>query len=289
MSYEQPTPAECVHHPGYPAAGYCSQCGQPVCEACFQRHGEVRLCPVCAASAPRPAPNTTLVVLGIIAGVLFVCLVVLLVVMGGRSRTPQPLPPPPGLARQLPPGMGMTPGLAPGEALPAPGAGAGPVTPPKPTPPAGEQALLRAALEGKPGWVGVVKWHATDWSEARVSLGPSKSNLQLSRALWWNPDQQRYEIMDEGPAEGTGGSSPQTGPKPSQDTAEGAVLEQETAGWMVKVITHSPDWRQVTLYSGPSASEWVYQYRLHWDDKLAGYVTDHAGPVDGSASPPPGE
>ena len=51
---------ECTRHPGVASAGFCTQCGRPLCASCLQAQASHPVCPDCSAraQAPGPAPVT---------------------------------------------------------------------------------------------------------------------------------------------------------------------------------------------------------------------------------------
>lgn len=283
MSQEDAAPAECAYHPGYPAQGQCARCGQPLCATCLAAHEQdPRYCPTPSPPPPPRRPNTAAIVLGVVAGVLLLCLIVVIAVAVIYYRSAQATPPV-AVTNQLPPESPPTPPEPPSP----------PAIVPEPAPPPSassrEQAALAVALADKPGWVGKVNWHKPDWSEVRVWIGPFENDLRLSRALWWDPSVQVYQIIDEGPvpkppAQPSPPPRP-SGPQPGEKAAKAAALENDP-GWVAKVVSHSSDWKKVTVWTGPPQSEFVYEYRFHWDDGLKQYVLDHVGPLGGDEQPP---
>lgn len=291
MTYDQ-SPQECANHPGYAAAGYCPQCAQALCATCLEAHQQDpgRYCP---APTARPR-NSTAIVLGVVAGVLLLCLIGLLVatIAYFRPRTmtgpeivseveaPSVLPDlPPAPPALLPPGT------------PAPPAAPSPAPPALPSGSAREQAAKTVALQGKPGWTAVINWRQPDWSEVRVWIGPTARDLRLSRSLAWDPSLRAYVIMDEGPVPqppSTRVPPAPSGPQPGEQAALDAALANDP-GYAAKVIRHSPDWKQVTVHTGPSRANLTNEYRFHWDDGLKQYVLDHMGAVGSGGGAPRGE
>jgi hypothetical protein len=287
MTYDEPPAQECANHPGYPAAGPCLRCGQLLCATCLAAHEQDprRYCP---GPAPTERPRTTLaVVLGIVAGVLALCVVALIVagVMYFRSGTVG--------APEIANNLALPPAL-PGVPPPPPQ-----VTPPAPLPPPNppigsqrEQAAKTVALQGKRGWVAVINWHQPDWSEVRVWIGPSKNDLRLVRSLSWDPSLRAYVIVDEGPIpkppSKTTPPPAATGPQPGEQAALDAALANDP-GYVATVVKHSADWKQVTVYTGPPLQALANEYRFHWDDGLKQYVLDHMGPIGQGGGTPPGE
>jgi hypothetical protein len=120
-----------------------------------------------------------------------------------------------------------------------------------------------------------------------VWIGPSQKDMRLSRSLWWNSTDAVYEIQDEGLV-APPSPPPASAPKPGEKAAVAAALEND-AGYVGKVMSHSGDWKQVTVWTGPPHSEFVNVYRFHWDDGMKQYILDHAGLVGEPASPSPGD
>lgn len=293
MAYEQPPANECVNHPGYPVAGYCPRCGQALCLTCLEAHNQdpARYCPGPPAHLPATAPRNPLKTLLIVVSiVLCVCVVALLV--GGIAYYHR---------SQAPPPVEVTNSLEEPPFPPGPTGPVAPLTPPAvgppavPLPPSGtdrEQAARAVALQDKPGWVAVLNWHQADWSEVRVWIGPSKTDLRLSRALVWDPSLRAYVIMDEGPVTkppSTTTPRPSVGgPQPNEQAALDAALANDP-GYVARVALHSADWKKVTVVTGPPLKPLANEYRFHWDDDLKQYVLDHMGPVGKSGGQPEGE
>jgi hypothetical protein len=195
--------------------------------------------------------------------VLVLCLTVLLVVAYVTSRAAAPAP---ASVPAVAPDLGPPPVQSPAATV------------------SRETTALQTALADHYGWQGQVTWHQDDWSEARVSIGPSLSDLRLSRSLWWDQQQQGFRIIAEKPIAAP--TSPTAPVGPGQQAAAAAARQQDP-GWVVRIIAHSNDWGTVTLWTGPPNSEFVNAYRFHWDTGLAQYVLDHAGTVGESAGGPP--
>jgi hypothetical protein len=299
MSYEDPTmpismaPSvpPCAYHPDRPATGFCNQCGQAVCPDCDLPHGDRRLCPVCAASAGKPAPNTVAIVLAVIAGALFICTVALGIALSGARNAALPPATPGAPLAGAPPEGALT---GPEEALTAPAfmpsapppmpltAPSLPVTPPIPaTSAARTPVAISTALTGQPGWVGKVVSHSRDWKSVTVNIGPSMKALTIARNLEWNTGLNGYDIMSQAPVPAPAAPTPPA-PKPSEKSVRAAALANEPSGYLAKVVSHSSDWKQATLYTGPPNGEWTSQYRFHWDDQEKQYILDELGKVGGT-------
>lgn len=290
MAYDHIPPSqdqECANHPGYSAAGNCPRCGQLLCVTCLAAHEQdpARYCPGPPPSVVGPRnPLTT--VLWVVAVVLIVCVAALIVAGVAYFRTRSALPPAElSNSLALPPEMVVPP--TPPEVAPAPRP---PEVPPA-LPPAGsarEEAAKAVALQGKPGWVAVINWHQADWSEVRVWIGPSKTDLRLSRTLSWDPALRAYLLVDEGPVpkppSKTTPPPATSGPRPGEEAALDAALANDP-GWVATVVKHSPDWKQVTVYTGAPFSPLTHEYRFHWDEDLKQYVLDYMGPIRKGGQP----
>ncbi len=298
MSYDQPPAQECTNHPGYDAVGYCPLCGLPLCEACLAAHQQdpPRYCP----GPPQPAKeprNPMATVLGVVVGVLVLCLLGLVIAAVVYFRSTPPAPPEATNALEIP---GSLPGLPPPDGLTPPPAP--PLIPPEPppappdVPPSGsarEEAAKTVALQDKPGWVAVINWRKPDWSEVRIWIGPTKHDLRLSRSLAWDPSLRAYIIMDEGaiprPPSTTVPPAPAAGgPQPGKQAAQDAALANDP-GYVATIVKRSTDWKQVTVHTGPRLKPLANEYRFHWDDNVKQYVLDHMGPIGKGRGTPPGE
>ena len=293
MSYDQLPAQECANHPGYAAAGHCPRCGQPLCATCLAAHQQdpARYCPAPAPAKPR---NTLTIVLGVVAGVLLLCVVGLAIAGLAYFRAPATVAPEAVNSLESPGGLPGFPAPPPGLAPPA-----APLTPPAtpPAPPpsgsAREQAAKAVALQDKPGWAAIINWRKPDWSEVRVWIGPTRNDLRLFRSLAWDPSLRAYVIMDEGPIP----KPPSTtvppapaagGPQPGEQAALDAALANDP-GYVPTVVQHSADWKLVTVYTGPPLQKLANEYHFHWDDTLKQYVLDHMGPIGQGGGTPQGE
>lgn len=284
MAYDQmPTSQaqECCNHPGYPAAGHCPRCGQLLCGTCLAAHQQdpARYCPGPPPAAVPPR-NSLTTVLWVVAAVLIVCAVMLIVAGVAYFRT-KPASPPEEISNSL----GLPPEVVVPPATPEPALTPQPPEAPPTPPPSGsarEEAAKTVALQGKPGWVAVINWHQADWSEVRVWIGPSEKDLRLSRTLSWDPALRAYLLVDEGPVpkppSKTTPPPAASGPRPGEEAALDAALANDP-GYVATVVKHSPDWKQVTVYTGPPLKPLTNEYRFHWDDGLRQYVLDYMGPI----------
>jgi hypothetical protein len=289
MSYDQPVGEECVNHPGYAVAGDCPVCGQALCATCLAAHEQdpERYCPAAVPARPEKPRRSPTLALGIIAGVLFLCVagLVIAAVVYFNNQAASP-------ANSLNAPMEQ-PGLPPPEVTPPPPP---PLAPPPPAPAAvpapplsgtaREEAAKAVALQGKPGWVAVINWHQPDWSEVRVWIGPTRNDPRLSLSLVWDPNLRTYTLMDEGPVvqppPATAPPVPASpapapaGPQPGRQAALAAALANDP-GDEAKVVSHSRDWKQVTVDTGQPLQPLSHEYRFHWDDDSHQYILDHMG------------
>jgi hypothetical protein len=283
MSYGQPVLEDCVNHPGYAAAGTCPACGQVLCPVCLAAHAQdpERYCP--AAVPPLPEPRRSTSVLGAVAWLLFLALAGL-VIAGVVYYNRETAPPANTLAAPEPSGP------APPSAAPL-----APLTPAPPAPPAGsarEEAAKEVALQGKPGWVAKINSHEPDWSQVVVWIGPAQNDLRLARTLTWEATVKAYSITQEGPvpqppptalppapapAPATN-APPASGPAPGREAALRAALANDP-GYEAKIVSHSADWKKVTVDTGLPLQPLSHEYRFHWDDSSQQYIVDRMGPL----------
>jgi hypothetical protein len=289
MSYDQPVVEECVNHPGYAAAGHCPRCGMPVCAVCLAAHQQdpAQYCPAALPFLPEKPRSSATLVLGIVAGVLFLGVIVLAAVVYFNNQSPPPANSLSAPAEQpgLPPAPGFTPPPAPPLTPPAPA----PVPAQPPSGTAREDAAKAVALQDKPGWVAVINSHQPDWSQVVVWIGPSRNDLRLSRSLTWDPNLRTYTIMDEGPVPqppstslppaATPAPAPAANaPQPGEQAALSAALANDP-GYEATVVKHSADWKKVTVDTGLPLQPLSHEYRFHWDDNSHQYIVDHMGPL----------
>lgn len=197
---------QCAYHPQVPAVGYCNNCGKAICAQCSVQQTSRTVCPVCASSGSKPPLPRAVIILGVLSGVLFLCLVGLIVaglLAASSEEQTVSLPVPAVVSPQAE--VPLVPSEQPDALIPEPATAPlppleQPITTPQETL-SREELAIQAALYDQPEWVGVVKSHTANWDEAVVWLGPSASDLRLSRALAWMPEEKQYEVMAEGPVE----------------------------------------------------------------------------------------
>lgn len=206
-----------------------------------------------------------------------------------------PLTAPGYMTPNLPPyGGGMPPMMPPMPPLTPPAAAPAPPPPPAPS----SAGAISAALAGRPGWVGKVVSHSPDWKQVVVHVGPSQKDLRVARELVWVGGTNSFDILSEGPVQkaapqpatppsSSGGATLAPAPKPSESAAKRAALADEPPGYQAKVISHSADWREVTIQTGPPQGPPSTMLRFHWDPGLKDYVLNYAGPPGQTPPPPP--
>ena len=68
--------------------------------------------------------------------------------------------------------------------------------------------------------------------------------------------------------------------QPGEDAAKKAALADEP-DWVARVQSHSSDWTEAVVWTGPPESEFVWAYTLRWDDTSGQYEVlsmDTVGP-----------
>lgn len=131
----------------------------------------------------------------------------------------------------------------------------------------GAEAALLAALERKPGWAATIKEHSFDWTEVVVLIGPEADDWTTGLRFQWT--EAGYKLVREGPVPVEEDTHPageevpdlyQPGPEVA---VEAALMDYPD--WVAQIVDHSSDYRQVIVWVGPPASEWVAELQLEWN------------------------
>jgi len=262
----------CAYHPTVEEAGYCRQCGRPLCTSCLQAAQRAGGCYECVG-APVPRRISTGLWIGLGLGCLaliIIAVIIAVVLLMQAGKRIQGARPEQGMMNteieEVLPGFeeASEPAVEEvfEEAVRVPG----------------EEAALAFAHSRKPEWEAQVTYHEEDWSGVEVVIGPSSYDWRTWLALDWDPDASNYVLADEGPI-GQVEQQP-IAEEPEEDVpdiyrpGEQVALEaalMDTPDWVAKVVTHSSDWKQVTIWVGPPASEWATEITLQWNDGLDCY------------------
>ncbi len=142
----------------------------------------------------------------------------------------------------------------------------------------GETAALAWARNRRSDWKATVDDYSDDWRWVRLMMAPPDSDWTTWLELEWDPSTSGYRLIDEGPIayeeEEPGEPIPEIY-QPGEDVAiEAALGYVEQPDWVAQVQDHSSDWRRVTVWVGPPASEWLHEVELTWDDEMDVYVLE---------------
>ncbi|MEA3401686.1 MAG: hypothetical protein U9R79_10640 [Armatimonadota bacterium] len=151
--------------------------------------------------------------------------------------------------------------------------GEGDAPPAQKTASPGHAAAMDFARSRRSDWRATVAEHSGDWTTLTLHMAPPNSNWTTWLHLEWDSAAGRYVLIDEGPLayEGEEEAIPEIY-QPGEEVAKEAALGYvEEPDWVTKIVEHSADWRTVTVWVGPPASEWVYELRLTWNDSLDVY------------------
>ncbi|MGC9316475.1 MAG: hypothetical protein ACP5KN_00395 [Armatimonadota bacterium] len=137
----------------------------------------------------------------------------------------------------------------------------------------GRATAMEFAQRRRADWRATVAEHSDDWTAVTLHMAPPGSEWTTWLDLEWDSAAGRYMLIDEGPLayEGEDEEVPdiyQPGEEVAREAALGYVEEPD---WVTKIVEHSADWRTVTVWVGPPASEWVYELSLAWNDDLDVY------------------
>jgi hypothetical protein len=268
----------CAFHPEREVAGYCGQCGRPLCVECFQAAEAAGACSACRAAtqarapatqqtpppAPQPpaqpaAPRRSTALwwgLGIGCG----CLILLLAILAAVGVISAPFLRETGNVRD---GVFTSPPVLSDDVITgAEGQAAEP----------GEEAALAFAASRRLGWATKVTDHSDDWRSAYAVIGPSEGDWRTWLDLQWDDARGSYVLKDEGPVaqEGEPGEVVPDIYQPGEEVAKEAALT-DTPDWVAKVVEHSEDWKSATVWIGPPQSEFVSALTLRWNDSLDCY------------------
>ena len=241
--------------------GYCPRCARSLCQACLEAALTTGTCSAClAGAAPRRRPVGLYIGLGL--GCL--SLVIILGIVGSIAIW----------------------GLATSEERPS-GVGAARVADVEESQLAqdalskvrGEVAALAFAQRRQPEWAAQVIGQSEDWQAVRVAIGPTAADWRTWMDLEWNAKAQAYELADEGPlAQEDEEEEVPDIYRPGEEVALEAALTA-TPDWVGKVAEHSADWKSVTVWIGPPASEWLTEVELRWNDSLDCYEVAAAAAI----------
>ena len=269
---------ECSYHPGVQAAGYCSACSRPVCQACLTVQGNRSVCPVCAAAStapPTPAAPTYVAPapvanppasgskgwlhcgLGCCGGLLLVGLVVG-AYFGYRWYQSQPSQGTTKATTTTTPAADSTTKSSDSSAPAEPG----------------QAAADQAARASHPSYAGQLMYRSADWKRVKLWMGPSKSPLNTELILQWNAQKKAYEVERDAaiqrPTRATA--------KPGEAAAKAEALAKHPS-WVAKIMYHSPDWQRVKVWIGPPSSEFVSELILQWNNTRNQYDVERAGSI----------
>ena len=291
---------DCAYHAGVPATAYCSACGRAVCQNCLVVRADRSVCPVCAAGVAQPtqpllaqpvpqpapakassAPTTTCLLIGCLA---LPAIAALGTVVGGyfhyRQRLIVPATPGTGPV-PVPPVKGEAP-VPEQKTAPAPETKSAPVRRPS------EALAKQTALGQKPSWKAKVVFHTPDWQRVKVYIGPPNSGYTTSVVLQWDGAANAYRVERTEAIPKPPPPKP-AGPRPSRAGAIAAAKGGD-GSMVAKVVSHTADWTQATVYIGPPASEFIYAVTVQWTGRgyqiIARDSIDQPGWSDEEPAPP---
>lgn len=135
-----------------------------------------------------------------------------------------------------------------------------------------KEAALKAALEGRPKWVGKVQYISDDLQRAKVWVGPAGKEYVDAVVLQWDSAANKYQVervdvlpkVGESPAAKPAAKASTKKPTRSLAVAR-ALAEAPERGWVARVTRNSSDWTRVSVMIGPPASEFLGEFDLRWD------------------------